>query len=125
MARVTTEDCIDKEPNRFDLVMLAACRARELSSGYPPTVDRDNDKDTVIALREIAEETQTIGQLRERTISSNQKQADLNMHEDIIHARLIAMDSGNRMGITSLNDIPDEDMTEDQVLKMIERSKSD
>lgn len=125
LARVTTEDCIDKEPNRFDLVMLAACRARELSSGYPPTVDRDNDKDTVIALREIAEETQLVDQLRERTIRSHQKQGDASLQDDLIHARLVAMDSGNRMGITSSIDVPDDDMTEDQMLKMMERSDSD
>ena len=59
MARVTTEDCVDKVPNRFDLVMLAAHRAREISSGSPLTVDRDNDKNPVVALREIAEETQS------------------------------------------------------------------
>ena len=59
MARVTTEDCIDKVPNRFDLVMLAAYRAREISSGEPVTVNRDNDKNPVVALREIAEETQS------------------------------------------------------------------
>ena len=61
MARVTVEDCVDKIPNRFDLVMLAAHRARELSSGLPPTVDRDNDKNPVVALREIADETLSAG----------------------------------------------------------------
>jgi DNA-directed RNA polymerase subunit omega len=59
MARVTTEDCVDKVPNRFELVLLAAHRAREISSGSPLTVDRDNDKNPVVALREIAEETQS------------------------------------------------------------------
>ena len=55
MARVTVEDCVDKVPNRFDLVMLASHRAREITAGSPPTVDRDNDKNPVVALREIAE----------------------------------------------------------------------
>ena len=55
MARVTVEDCVDKVPNRFELVMLAAHRAREISAGSPLTVDRDNDKNPVVALREIAE----------------------------------------------------------------------
>ena len=63
MARVTVEDCVDKVPNRFDLVMLAAHRAREITAGSPATVDRDNDKNPVVALREIAEETQPVGQL--------------------------------------------------------------
>ena len=57
MARVTVEDCVDKVPNRFELVMLAAHRAREIASGSPATVDRDNDKNPVVALREIAEGT--------------------------------------------------------------------
>ena len=55
MARVTVEDCILQVPNRFDLVMLAAQRAREISAGAPLTIDRDNDKNPVVALREIAE----------------------------------------------------------------------
>ena len=56
MARVTVEDCVDKIPNRFDLVMLASHRAREISSGSAITVDRDNDKNPVVSLREIADE---------------------------------------------------------------------
>ena len=65
MARVTVEDCVDKVPNRFDLVMLAAHRAREISTGAALTVDRDNDKNPVVSLREIAEETQSADELRE------------------------------------------------------------
>ena len=65
MARVTVEDCVDKVPNRFELVMLAAHRARALASGSPLTVERDNDKNPVVALREIADETLTAEQLRE------------------------------------------------------------
>ena len=57
MARVTVEDCVDKVPNRFDLVLLASHRARAISQGAPLTVDRDNDKNPVVALREIAEQT--------------------------------------------------------------------
>lgn len=77
MARVTTEDCIDKIPNRFDLVMLASQRAREISTGgHKITVDRDNDRNPVVALREIAEETQTTEELRERLILSHQTQVE-------------------------------------------------
>ena len=65
MARVTVEDCVDKIENRFELVLLAALRARELSDGGPITVDRDNDKNPVVALREIAEETIDRDDLRE------------------------------------------------------------
>lgn len=82
MARVTTEDCIDKVPNRFDLVMLAAYRAREISSGESLTVDRDNDKNPVVALREIAEETQSAEDLLERTISSLQRQNEVDEPDD-------------------------------------------
>ncbi len=57
MARVTVEDCVDKVTNRFDLVLAAAQRARQISSGAPLTIDRDNDKNPVVALREIADET--------------------------------------------------------------------
>ncbi len=57
MARVTVEDCVERIPNRFDLVMLAAQRSRDVSAGSPLTVDRDNDKNPVIALREIADGT--------------------------------------------------------------------
>ena len=77
MARVTVEDCVDKVPNRFELVMLASHRAREISSGAPITLDRDNDKNPVVALREIAEETQTADELRERLIESNQNQIEV------------------------------------------------
>ena len=82
MARVTTEDCVDKVPNRFDLVMLAAHRAREISAGAPLTVDRDNDKNPVVALREIAEETQSADELRERLIEANQTQIEVDEPEE-------------------------------------------
>ncbi|MDZ7893985.1 MAG: DNA-directed RNA polymerase subunit omega [Sphingobium sp.] len=73
MARVTVEDCIDKVTNRFDLVLLAAQRARAISGGAELTIDRDRDKNPVVALREIAEETVTPDELREDVVSSLQK----------------------------------------------------
>lgn len=73
MARVTVEDCVDKVPNRFELVMLAAHRARELSSGAQITVDRDNDKNPVVALREIAETTIKPKELHEAAVTNLQK----------------------------------------------------
>ena len=82
MARVTVEDCIDKVPNRFDLVLLAAHRAREISSGSSLTVERDNDKNPVVALREIADETITAVQLREASIESLQRQIEVDEPED-------------------------------------------
>lgn len=73
MARVTVEDCILNEPNRFDLVIVAAQRAKQISSGIPLTVDRDNDKDAVVALREIADSTIDRDGLKEEIIQNFQK----------------------------------------------------
>ncbi|QDG78221.1 DNA-directed RNA polymerase subunit omega [Labrenzia sp. PHM005] len=73
MARVTVEDCIDKVENRFELVLLAAHRARMISSGSPLTIDRDNDKNPVVALREIAEQTVSPEDMKEDLIHSLQK----------------------------------------------------
>ena len=89
MARVTVEDCVDKVPNRFELVMLAAHRAREIQSGSPITVDRDNDKNPVVALREIAEETQQVDDLRERMIESSQTQIEVDEPEEDAMALLL------------------------------------
>jgi DNA-directed RNA polymerase subunit omega len=73
MARVTVEDCVDKIPNRFDLVLLAAQRARQISGGADLTIDRDRDKNPVVALREIAEQTVKPEQLRESLVSNLQR----------------------------------------------------
>ena len=73
MARVTVEDCIDKVTNRFDLVLLAAQRAREISGGAELTLDRDRDKNPVVALREIAEETVKPDELKDSLVSGLQK----------------------------------------------------
>ena len=73
MARVTVEDCVDKIPNRFDLVLLAAQRAREISGGAELTIDRDRDKNPVVALREIAEQTVKPKELKEAAVTNLQK----------------------------------------------------
>lgn len=73
MARVTVEDCVDKIPNRFDLVLFAAQRARQVSGGAELTIDRDRDKNPVVALREIAEQTVKPKDLEEAVISGMQK----------------------------------------------------
>ncbi|QJU56778.1 DNA-directed RNA polymerase subunit omega [Sphingomonas sp. AP4-R1] len=73
MARVTVEDCVDKIPNRFDLVLLAAQRARQISGGAELTIDRDRDKNPVVALREIAEETVIPTELKELVVSGLQR----------------------------------------------------
>ncbi len=110
MARVTVEDCVDKVPNRFELVMLASHRAREISSGAPITLDRDNDKNPVVALREIADETQTADELRERLIESNQNQIEVDEPEDDKMALLMGAE----------NDAPVEDeMSEEKLLRAL------
>ena len=73
MARVTVEDCVDKIPNRFDLVLLSAHRARQISGGSELTIDRDRDKNPVVALREIAEETIRPKNLEESLVSNLQR----------------------------------------------------
>lgn len=73
MARVTVEDCIEKVPNRFDLVLLASHRSRNISAGAALTIDRDNDKTGVVALRELAAETLDLGDLRESLVANLQR----------------------------------------------------
>ncbi len=111
MARVTVEDCVDKVPNRFDLVMLAAHRAREISAGGPITVDRDNDKNPVVALREIAEETQTADDLTERMIESNQTQIEVDEPEDDQMALLMGQETPDKPD--------DDDMTDEKLLRAL------
>ena len=82
MARVTVEDCIDKIPNRFDLVLAAAQRARNISTGNPLTIDRDNDKNPVVALREIADETIDPDKLRDDIVNGLQKLTNNEFVED-------------------------------------------
>jgi DNA-directed RNA polymerase subunit omega len=82
MARVTVEDCVEKIPNRFELVALAAQRARHISAGAQITVDRDNDKNPVVSLREIADETVDLAELKEDTIKSLQRHVEQDEPEE-------------------------------------------
>ena len=110
MARVTVEDCVDKVPNRFDLVMLAAHRAREITAGSPVTIDRDKDKNPVVALREIAEETQPADALRERLIASHQTQIEVDEPEEDQMALLMGVEK----------DLPaQDDMNEERLLRAL------
>ena len=112
MARVTVEDCVDKVPNRFELVMLAAHRAREVAAGAPLTVDRDNDKNPVVALREIADETQQADALRERMIEAQQTQIEVDEPEEDAMSLL--------MGGGVEHDRPrDDDMSEEKLLRAL------
>ncbi len=82
MARVTVEDCIDKVPNRFELVLLAAHRARAIAVGSPIAVERENDKNSVVALREVAETSIAPNDVRKSLIASIQHNVDLDEVED-------------------------------------------
>ena len=112
MARVTVEDCIDKVDNRFELVLLAAHRARMISSGAQITVDRDNDKNPVVALREIADETVSPEDLKEDLIHSLQKYTEVDEPEPEAVPLIASGDSGS--GDDS--DVMLDRMTEEELL---------
>jgi DNA-directed RNA polymerase subunit omega len=117
MARVTIEDCIDKLPNRFELVLLAAHRARLVSQGAPLTVERDRDKDPVVSLREIAAETINKDDLREEFIHAMQKHVEIDEPEET-EMPLIAQ-SGDMGSVNSTEDTF-EQMTEEELLRGLE-----
>jgi len=96
MARVTVEDCVDKIPNRFDLVLVSAHRARQLSGGAEPLIDRDRDKNPVVALREIADRALKPDGLKEDFIKSLQKHAEVDEPEEAIPAEEAGEDVATR-----------------------------
>mgnify|MGYP000424266540 FL=1 len=115
MARVTVEDCVDKVTNRFELVLFAAHRARGMSAGAELLVDRDNDKNPVVALREIADEKLVPDEVREDLIGSLQKQVDVDEpEEDVVAPAAIPASEANT---------PKEEMTamsEDDILTALQ-----
>jgi DNA-directed RNA polymerase subunit omega len=117
MARVTVEDCIDKVENRFDLVLLASHRARMISSGAQITVDRDNDKNPVVALREIADETISPGDLKEDLIHSLQKYVEVDEPESESVPLIAASGEGVDADDT---EVAVDRMTEEELLKGLE-----
>ena len=117
MARITVEDCIDKVPNRFDLVLLAAHRAREISMGSELTIDRDKDKNPVVALREIADETLTADQIREAAIESKQVQIEIDEPEEDQMAAL--------MGSEGVDETPEEEISEEKIFELAIESGAD
>ena len=114
MARVTVEDCIDKVDNRFDLVLLAAHRARMISSGSPLTVDRDNDKNPVVSLREIADTTISPEDLREELVHSLQKFVEVDEPEPDTVPLI------GSAGASDDTEVAVERMTEEELLKGLE-----
>jgi DNA-directed RNA polymerase subunit omega len=117
MARVTVEDCIDKVDNRFDLVLLASHRARMISSGSQITIDRDNDKNPVVALREIADETISPGDLKEDLIHSLQKYVEVDEPEPEAMPLIGAPGTGVDADDT---EVVADRMTEEELLKGLE-----
>jgi DNA-directed RNA polymerase subunit omega len=116
MARVTVEDCIDKVENRFELVLLASHRARMISSGAPITVDRDNDKNPVVALREVADEKIAPEDLKEDLIHSLQKYVEVDEPEP----EGVPMIGGGARIDADDTDVVMERMTEEELLKGLE-----
>lgn len=109
MARVTVEDCVDKLPNRFEVVMLAAHRARAISTGSEMLVERDDDKNPVVALREIAETALKPDDLREDAISSLQKQVEVDEPED-----------DNMAALMGERDEAAEDLSEEELIRALQ-----
>ncbi|MFG1298891.1 DNA-directed RNA polymerase subunit omega [Xanthobacter sp. V3C-3] len=112
MARVTVEDCIDKVDNRFELVLLAAHRARMISSGQQITIDRDNDKNPVVALREIADETVSPEDLKEDLIHSLQKYTEVDEPEP----EAVPLIASGESGSGDDSDVMLDRMTEEELL---------
>ena len=113
MARVTVEDCVERISNRFELVMLAAKRSREISSGSVLTVERDDDKNPVCALREIADETVPLDELREELVRGLQKHIEVDEPEEddeieMMTAASLANEAGMDVSVSGSNSIDDK-----------------
>ncbi len=120
MARVTVEDCVDKVSNRFDLVMLAAHRARMLSSGAPILVERENDKNPVVALREIAAREVEPEILREQAIESHQRNIEVDEPEEDSMAPLLNVP----VGPGGPAQAPGDDLDEEKLLRALMAEQS-
>jgi len=117
MARVTVEDCVLKVPNRFDLVLVAAQRAREITAGAPLTLDRDDDKNPVVALREIADETVVIDRLQDQLIRGMQKHVEIDEPEETIELESNLFGVAEALGVAGLGeDIEEEGAAEEDEL---------
>jgi DNA-directed RNA polymerase subunit omega len=117
MARVTVEDCVVKVPNRFDLVLVAAQRAREITAGAPLTLDRDDDKNPVVALREIADETVAIDRLQDQLIRGMQKHVEIDEPEETIELESNLFGVAEALGVAGLGEEVEEEesVEEDEV----------
>jgi DNA-directed RNA polymerase subunit omega len=123
MARVTVEDCVDKVENRFELVLLAGHRARQISQGAQITIDRDNDKNPVVALREIADETLSPDDLKEDLIHSLQKHVEVDEPEAAAPAQITDASDALAEGIAEAGEedvVSFDRMSEEELLAGIE-----
>jgi len=122
MARVTVEDCVVKIPNRFELVLLAAQRAREITSGAPLSLDRDDDKNPVVALREIADETIELDQLKDAVVRGMQKHVEMDEPEDAPELETslfgVADPTGSVIGEDEIDDEAVEEELEEDLLSI-------
>jgi DNA-directed RNA polymerase subunit omega len=116
MARVTVEDCVIKVPNRFDLVLVAAQRAREITAGAPLTLDRDDDKNPVVALREIADETVPIDRLQDQLIRGMQKHVEIDEPEEAIELESNLFGITEALGVGGLGEDVEEEPAEEEEL---------
>jgi DNA-directed RNA polymerase subunit omega len=115
MARVTVEDCVVKIPNRFELVLLAAQRAREITSGAPLSVDRDDDKNPVVALREIADETILLDHLKDSLVRGMQKHVEMDEPEDAPELETSLFGVADPTGAVIGEDELDEEAVEEEI----------
>ena len=115
MARVTVEDCVLKVPNRFELVLLAAQRAREVTSGAPLTIDRDDDKNPVVALREIADETIPLSHLKDSLVRGMQKHIEIDEPEETPDLEQTLFGIADPTGAVISEDEVDEEAVEDEL----------
>lgn len=126
MARVTVEDCVDKIPNRFELVLFSAHRARGMSAGSEILVERDNDKNPVVALREIADEKLQPDDLREQLVSSMQRQVDVDEPEadtQVMAPRLAPAETAEtdvEAGEEALQEVSAPPMAEEDILATLQ-----
>src|SRR5262245_22569165 len=115
MARVTVEDCVVKIPNRFELVLLAAQRAREITSGAPLSLDRDDDKNPVVALREIADETIQLDHLKDSLVRGMQKHVEMDEPEDVPELETSLFGVADPTGSVIGEDEIDEEAVEEEL----------
>src|SRR6476659_6078883 len=127
MARVTVEDCVVKVPNRFELVLLASQRAREITSGAPLSLDRDDDKNPVVALREIAEETIRLDHLKDAVVRGMQKHVEMDEPEDVPELETtlfgVADPIGSVIGEDEIDDEAVEEELEEDLLSIADEDE--